>query len=126
VAYLVLFQGWKQDFRWIFLGCLIAYLAARLGAVLVGPELGAGLGAMGMGLASNTFGRRTRLPNQIMQLPGLLLLVPGSVGFRGLAFLTMGETEVGVQTAFRMVFLAVALVMGLSLANAVAPPRKGL
>ncbi len=126
VAYLVLFQGRKQDFRWILLGCFVAYLAARLGAVLVGPELGAGLGAMGMGLASNTFGRRTRLPNQIMQLPGLLLLVPGSVGFRGLAFLTMGETEVGVQTAFRMVFLAVALVMGLSLANAVAPPRKGL
>ena len=79
-----------------------------------------------MGLAANSFGRRTRLPNQIMQLPGLLLLVPGSIGFRGLTFLTLGETEMGVQSAFRMVFLAVALVMGLSLANAVTPPRKGL
>jgi uncharacterized membrane protein YjjB (DUF3815 family) len=104
----------------------VSFLAARAGAALVGPELGAGIGAMATGIAANLFGRRTRLPNQIMLLPGLLLLVPGSVGFRGLAFLTMGETEVGVQTAFRMVFLAVALVMGLSLANAVAPPRKGL
>ncbi len=126
LAYLIFFQGRRQDFKWMFLGCLVAFFSARVGAALVGPELGAGLGAMGMGIAANVFGRRTRLPNQIMVLPGLLLLVPGSVGFRGLAFLTMGETEVGVQTAFRMVFLAVALVMGLSLANAVAPPRKGL
>lgn len=126
LAYLVLFQGRKQDLKWIALGCVVAFLSARLGAVLVGPELGAGIGAMGMGLAANAFGRRTRLPNQIMQLPGLLLLVPGSIGFRGLTFLTLGETEMGVQSAFRMVFLAVALVMGLSLANAVTPPRKGL
>jgi uncharacterized membrane protein YjjP (DUF1212 family) len=125
-TYLVFFQGRRQDLKWMFLGCLVSFLAARAGAALVGPELGAGIGAMATGIAANLFGRRTRLPNQIMLLPGLLLLVPGSVGFRGLAFLTMGETEVGVQTAFRMVFLAVALVMGLSLANAVAPPRKGL
>lgn len=126
VSYLVLFQGRKQDFKWMVLGSVIAFVAARLGAALVGPELGAGIGALGMGIAANVFGRRTRLPNQLMLLPGLLILVPGSVGFRGLAFLTMGETEIGVQTAFRMVFLAVALVMGLSLANAVVPPRKGL
>jgi uncharacterized membrane protein YjjP (DUF1212 family) len=125
-SYLVFFQGRMEDLKWMFLGCLVSFLAARAGAALVGPELGAGIGAMATGIAANLFGRRTRLPNQILLLPGLLLLVPGSVGFRGLAFLTMGETEVGVQTAFRMVFLAVALVMGLSLANAVAPPRKGL
>lgn len=125
-AYLVLFQGRPRDYRWMLTGCLVSYLSARYGAAWLGPELGAGLGALALGLASNLFGRLTRLPNQIMVLPGLLILVPGSVGFRGLAFLTMGETEIGVQTAFRMVFLAVALVMGLSLANAAVPPRKGL
>ncbi|MFN8010068.1 MAG: threonine/serine exporter family protein [Holophagaceae bacterium] len=125
-GYLVFFQARRKDFGWMLLACLVAFVAARMGSALVGPELGAGLGAMVLGLAANLFARATRLPNQIMQLPGLLVLVPGSVGFRGLAFLSMGETEVGIQTAFRMVFLAVALVMGLSLANAVVPPRKGL
>lgn len=126
LAYLVLFQARKRDFGWILLASIVAFVSSRLGAAWLGPELGAGLGAMALGIAANLFGRRTRLPNQIMELPGLLLLVPGSIGFRGLAFLTMGETEVGVQTAFRMVFLAVALVMGLSLANALVRPRKGL
>ena len=126
VAYMVLFEARKEDFRWILIACFVAFLSARLGAAWLGPELGAGLGALGLGIAANVFGRLSRLPNQIMVIPGLLLLVPGSVGFRGMAFLTMGETEVGVQTAFRMVFLAVALVMGLSLAHAAVPPRKGL
>ncbi|MBL0209514.1 MAG: threonine/serine exporter family protein [Holophagaceae bacterium] len=125
-AYLVLFQARKRDVGWILLASLVAFISSRFGSAWLGPELGAGLGAMALGIAANLFGRRTRLPNQIMELPGLLLLVPGSIGFRGLAFLTMGETEVGLQTAFRMVFLAVALVMGLSLANALVRPRKGL
>lgn len=126
LSYLVLFQARKRDFGWILLASIVAFLSSRLGAAWLGPELGAGLGAMALGISANVFGRRTRLPNQIMELPGLLLLVPGSIGFQGLAFLAMGETEVGVQTAFRMVFLAVALVMGLSLANALVRPRKGL
>ncbi len=126
LAYLVLFQARKRDFQWLLIASVVAFVAARLGSAWLGPELGAGLGAMALGVAANLFGRHTRLPNQIMELPGLLLLVPGSIGFRGLAFLTMGETEMGVQTAFRMVFLAVALVMGLSLANALVRPRKGL
>jgi uncharacterized membrane protein YjjP (DUF1212 family) len=126
LAYVVLFQARKRDFGWILLASVVAFISSRLGSAWLGPELGAGLGAMALGIAANLFGRQTRLPNQIMELPGLLLLVPGSIGFRGLAFLTMGETEVGLQTAFRMVFLAVALVMGLSLANALVRPRKGL
>lgn len=126
VSFLVLFEARREDFKWILLSCFVAYLSARLGAAWLGPELGAGLGALGLGLAANVFGRLSRLPNQIMVIPGLVLLVPGSVGFRGMAFLSMGETEVGVQTAFRMVFLAVALVMGLSLAHAAVPARKGL
>lgn len=126
LTYMVLFQARKRDFGWILLASIVAFISSRLGSAWLGPELGAGLGAMALGIVANLFGRYTRLPNQIMELPGLLLLVPGSIGFRGLAFLTMGETEVGLQTAFRMVFLAVALVMGLSLANALVRPRKGL
>jgi len=126
LTYLVLFQARKRDFRWILLASIVAFVSSRLGSAWLGAELGAGLGAMALGIAANLFGRRTRLPNQIMELPGLLLLVPGSIGFRGLAFLSMGETEVGIQTAFHMAFLAVALVMGLSLANALVRPRKGL
>lgn len=126
IAFVVLFEARREDYKWVFLSCFVAYFSARLGAAWLGPELGAGLGALGLGIAANVFGRLSRLPNQIMVIPGLVLLVPGSVGFRGMAFLSMGETEVGIQTAFRMVFLAVALVMGLSLAHAAVPPRKGL
>jgi uncharacterized membrane protein YjjB (DUF3815 family) len=61
-----------------------------------------------------------------MVVPGLMLLVPGSVGFRSLASLLERDVVAGVDTAFSMLMVAVALVAGLLSANALVPPRKVL
>ena len=58
-----------------------------------------------------------------MSLPGILLLVPGSIGFWSLAALLESDVVSGVETAFRMVLVAVSLVAGLLLADAIVPPR---
>jgi len=43
--------------------------------------------------------------------------VPGSVGFRSLDYVVNKQMLTGLDTAFQMVFLAVAMLMGLLLAN---------
>ena len=45
------------------------------------------LGALTVGVASNWYSRLMDHPAIIPQVPGILMLVPGSVGFRGLAAL---------------------------------------
>ena len=58
--------------------------------------------------------------------PGIMLLVPGSVGFRGLSSMMAHDVVSGIQTAFTMILMAVALVAGLLLANDILPPKRAL
>jgi uncharacterized membrane protein YjjP (DUF1212 family) len=126
LSFTVLFRAHPRDCGWIFLAAALALTGARWGAAAFGPELGAFAGALLVGVGSNIHARLLRRPSAITQLPGLMLLVPGSMGFRSVAALVEHDTLAGVQTAFAMSLVAVALAMGLLVANAVMPPRRVL
>lgn len=79
-----------------------------------------------MGLASNAYARLRERPAAITLVPGILLLVPGSIGFRSLVSLLDREVVLGVATMFKMILMAVALAAGLVAASVVAPHRRTL
>ena len=58
--------------------------------------------------------------------PGVLILVPGSVGFRSIAALMDDRVVAGIDTAFSALLTAIALVVGLLVANVVLPARRDL
>jgi uncharacterized membrane protein YjjB (DUF3815 family) len=58
--------------------------------------------------------------------PGILLLVPGSLGFRSLTSFLDDQALLGTEWAFQTGLVAVALVGGLLAANVVLPPRRVL
>lgn len=122
----VLFRARPRDWGWIAAACTFAFAGARLGALLLGAQLGAFVGALLLGIASNALARLRNRPSVITVVPGLMLLVPGSVGFRSLSSLLERDVVAGVDTAFSMLMVAVALVAGLLSANALVPPRKVL
>ena len=126
LAFTVLFRARPQDAGWVFLAAVLALLGARTGAHLLGPQLGALAGAVLVGLGGNLHARWLDRPAAVTQVPGLMLLVPGSLGFRSVASLLEKDTLSGVQTAFSMGVVAVALVVGLLLANVILPPRGTL
>ena len=126
VAFTVLFRARPQDAGWILLASCLALGGARLGTALLGPQIGAFLGAVLVGVGSNLFARLRNRPSAIPQMPGLILLVPGSIGFRGMASLLDQDTLTGVQAAFTMSLVAIALVTGLLVANVLMPPRRAL
>jgi uncharacterized membrane protein YjjB (DUF3815 family) len=57
-------------------------------------------------------------------VPGILLLVPGSVGFRSLLSLLDRKAVVGLETGFSMLMTAVALAAGLLIASIVVPEAR--
>ncbi len=122
----VIFRARRSDAGWVVLAGVVAYGAARLGAVVLGTQLGAFVGALALGVASNAFARLRGRPALITLVPGIILLVPGSVGFRSLESLLAKDTVAGVDTAFSMALVSVSLVAGLLVANAVMPSRRAL
>lgn len=123
---MLLNQAHLRDWIWILLACLVAYAGARLGLALQAPVVGAFVGALAVGLAGNLFSALSGRPGSIMHLPGLILLVPGSIGLRGLATLVSGDVVTGLETAAIAGMIAAALTTGIILASVLLPPRTSL
>lgn len=123
---MLLNQAHRRDWIWMLLACLIAYAGARLGLALEAPVVGAFIGALAVGLAGNLFATLTGRPGSIMHLPGLILLVPGSIGLRGLATLLADDAVLGLVTATTAGMIAVALTTGMILASVLLPPKTAL
>ncbi len=125
-AFVVLFRARPRDYPWILAACVLAFLGARQGAAWLGPQFGVGLGAFVLGLASNAFSRWKGRPSIVTLLPGLMVLVPGGLGFQGLGFIIQKQLVAGLDTAFQALFVAIALLTGLLLAQATLQPRTAL
>jgi len=122
----VLFKARPQELGWIVATAWTAYAGARVGVALIGPGLGAFLGALAVGVAANSFARWLGRPSVVFLVPGLMLLVPGSVGYRSLAALLHSDIVSGVDAGFSAVLVGVTLAAGLLLANVLVPPRRPL
>ena len=124
LSFLVLFRAPWRDAVPILVAGAVAFLAARLGGHLLGAELGGALGAFVVGVGSTVHSRLRNRPMAITSVPGLMLLVPGSIGFRSITALLAHDVVGGMQTAFRMILVATSLVAGLLLANLILRPRR--
>ncbi|WP_317987987.1 threonine/serine exporter family protein [Hyalangium gracile] len=126
LAVSVLFRARPEDIGWIVAAGALAFGGARLGTRGLGAELGAFVGALALGMASNLLARARNRPAVVTIVPGMMLLVPGSLGFRSLESLLARDVVSGVGTAFSMLLVAVAIAAGLLFANALVPPRRVL
>ncbi len=124
LAFAVLLRAHKRDFGWIILVVALAVIASRVGALLIGQELAPFIGALTVGIASTIYSQWLRRPATVTQAPGILLLVPGSVGFRSIASLLDSQIVPGLATAVQMILTAMALVAGILIANILLPVRK--
>jgi uncharacterized membrane protein YjjP (DUF1212 family) len=124
ISFAVLFQVERRDIPWVMITGWLAYGTSTLGNTWFDPELAAFIGALSVGIASNLYALLLDRPSQVTLVPGVLLLVPGSLGFRSVSSLLEREVITGVETAFQMALIATALVAGLLVANVAVPRRK--
>ena len=124
LAFTVLMRARPVDAPAILAVCIAAYWGSHFGSHALGPELGVFLGAFVAAAASNLLAHRRGVPPLVTLTPALLLLVPGSVGFRSLALLLDQAVVDGIQAAFRMIIMFSALVAGLQVAAVAVPPPR--
>jgi uncharacterized membrane protein YjjP (DUF1212 family) len=110
---------------WVVLAAVTgAVFGARFGAWLLGPTVGVAVASLMIGLGSNVYARLTNRPAAVPLVPGLAVLVPGALGFRGISVFLRSATG-SVQIFAAVLVISAGLVVGLLVADATLPPRGG-
>jgi uncharacterized membrane protein YjjP (DUF1212 family) len=127
LSFAILLNAHRRDILRILLASIIAYLTSRIAGARMGDELGAFLGAFVVSAGSNLAARRSQRSAMVTQVPGLLILVPGSIGFRSVTSLLGAQVEAGVATAFHVAILGISLAAGVLAGNLLvaADPPSG-
>ncbi|GGY15328.1 membrane protein [Rhodanobacter panaciterrae] len=130
IAFAILFRAAKRDWPVVILAVIVGYLATRWGGAisgsLPGAPFGVFLGGLLLGAMANIYARFARRPGAVIREPGILLLVPGSVGFRSMSFLLERDTSLGMDTGLLLLTLLVSLVAGLMFGDLLVSPRRSL
>lgn len=125
-AFAVLFNAQLRDWPAVVLAAMLAFFASDIGTSYLGTEAGVFIAALLVAAASNVYGRLVNRPSSIMRLPGIILLVPGSLGYRALTFLFSRNINEGIEAAVSVAVVLAALVGGLLLGNTLVVPRRNL
>ncbi len=124
IAFAIVFKARWRVWPTIAAVSITGFMASIVSGRLWGIEVGAFCGALVVGIGSNLYARLRDRPALVPFTPGILVLVPGSLGYRSLTAMLDRQTIVGIDFAFNMVIVAMSLVGGILTANAVLPPKR--
>ena len=126
LSFAVLFKALPRDFPLAIGAAILGYSCTRIGGDLYGAEFGVFIAGLVVSLTANSYARLFKRPGAVIRLPGVILLVPGSVGFKSLFFVFQKDVFLGLDTAVSLLLLVVSLVAGLLMANTLVPARYSL
>jgi uncharacterized membrane protein YjjP (DUF1212 family) len=126
LSFAVLFQAARRDYPLVMASAALGYIVAYYGSSAFTPEFGVFLAGLAIGATSNLYARLARRPGALVREPGIILLVPGSVGFRTLSLMFERNVYTGLDVGFTLVAILVALVAGLLFGDLLIAPRRSL
>jgi uncharacterized membrane protein YjjP (DUF1212 family) len=133
-SFAILFRAKKRDIPLVMASAVMGYVLTRVAGAWFAPGETTGVTFAGgvffsslvMAALANVYGRVARRPATLVRLPSIMLLVPGSVGFRGLTSLMERDYTLGMDTAVAVLSALVALMAGLLFGSVLVAPRRFL
>jgi uncharacterized membrane protein YjjB (DUF3815 family) len=130
-SFATLFQAARRDVPLVMASALAGYVITRVtgawfadgSAVFAG---GVFFASLAMAALANLYGRWSGRPGSLVRLPGIMLLVPGSVGFRALGMVMARDYTMGLETLIAVLSALLALTAGLLFGALLVPPRRHL
>lgn len=128
-SFAILFRATKRDIPLVMASAILGYVITRVSGDWLGEGAFAGgvfVASLTIAALSNLYGRARGRPGVLVRLPGIMLLVPGSVGFRALGAVMERDYALGVDTLVAVMSALLALTAGLLFGSLLVPPRKYL
>ena len=126
-AFAVLFRANRRDYPLVMLAAASGYLIARFGGQAFGSPAGVFLAALTSSAGGNIYARWAKRPGALIRVPGIIMLVPGSVALRGVLTLVQ-QQDLGAGQGALMAALntLMALIAGLLFGNLLVSARRNL
>ncbi|RDZ27571.1 threonine/serine ThrE exporter family protein [Lysobacter silvisoli] len=126
-AFAVLFRAHRSDYPKVMAAAAGGYLISRFAGEAWGSPAGIFLAALCLTAAGNAYARWGKRPGAIVRVPGIIMLVPGSVSLRGLlTLIQQQDMEVGQDAVLAVINILLALIAGLLFGNLLLPARRNL
>jgi uncharacterized membrane protein YjjP (DUF1212 family) len=122
----IAFHARPQRFWLVLASSVLGYIAARFSRSTFDAALAPVAAAAFIGIAGNIYSWWRRRPTGTIVLPAIALLLPGSIGFRGMRDLISRDTSdtlAGLDTFTHALLIAASIAAGLLIANALVPRR---
>jgi uncharacterized membrane protein YjjP (DUF1212 family) len=130
IAFAMAFRAARRDWPVVMGAVVLGYVSTRWGGLIAGAlpaaPFGVFLGGFLLGALANVYARFAHRPGAVIREPGIILLVPGSVGFRSVSYLLERDTVLGFDTGVLLVTLLISLVAGLLFGDLLVAPRRSL
>lgn len=120
------FQVSRRDLPWSVLVSAIAFLGVQLGSSILDSNVGNLLGTIIAVVIANLWARKTGRPTSILLIPAIVMLVSGTIGFRGLASMAQGDIHLGIQQFFQMFIVAMTVLVGVMVGYTIVKPVDSL
>ncbi|MDX2092249.1 MAG: threonine/serine exporter family protein [Kofleriaceae bacterium] len=123
LGFVITLRASLRDARWTCGAAVLAIVANLVTSAFFGEVAGVFVASLVVGIVGNVIGRRLRHSSLAFIVPGLLMLVPASIGFESADNLLAGWTLTGIGTAFDTIVTLLAIAYGF-LAATIALPIK--
>jgi uncharacterized membrane protein YjjP (DUF1212 family) len=120
------FQTSRRDLPWAVVVSGVAYLGVLAGSSILDSNLGNLVGTIIAVVIANFWARKTGRPTSIVLIPAIVLLVSGTIGFRGLASMAQGDIHLGIQQFFQMFIVAMTILVGVMIGTTIIRPVHSL
>ena len=126
-SFAILFRAGARDYALVMMAAITGYLVSRLVAMSLGNVAGVFAAAFCMTLLGNYYARAFKRPGALVRLPGIIMLVPGSLSFRSVInLLQQQSTEAGTSILVDVLNVLLALIAGILLGNLMLSSRRSL
>jgi len=127
LAFAVLFRAKARDYPKAMLAATAGYLIARMAGMAWGDAAGVFLSALVATVAGNGYARWYNRPGALIRVPGIIMLVPGSISMRSLLSSVQAQNMLaGQEMAILVLQTLMALIAGLLIGNLILPARRNL
>jgi uncharacterized membrane protein YjjP (DUF1212 family) len=123
-SFAVLFRAARRDVFLVAAAAMLGYLITFYSGHAFTPQFGVFLAGLCMAALGNVYARFAGRPGSLVRVPGIIMLVPGSVGFKTLSLLAQREVFPGIDMAVSLVAILACLVAGLLFGDLIVPSRR--